>query len=311
MRDAFFLWDEVRVGGKNIPLTLDTLRDGLKGKLKALVRIEEDNPVQARSIFTSFGFDDSDLRIPEDNTLGWEDTPTNRVFYSLLCMLTEIAYARGTFWDFLVWADGNVGLLRWLRRTEDMNYQYVAPTLFGGTFSKNHRKFIFDSAKRKDDREVINKYIVVLDGVLRGMMYLRSKSFRMGPKLEIGAGVMVSYDDIIKTVRGWKDGVEKVRNAYSAIPPLPGLEDPDVEEDADDPAGISEIPMSRSIQNTPSHGEWPVDVETFPSNLEKSEPLLQSLPAYVDTDFDLLSPRSPCKFVEGNNAEKKKGCNIF
>ncbi|EPS38344.1 hypothetical protein H072_8077 [Dactylellina haptotyla CBS 200.50] len=297
-RDVFFLWDENRIGHNNTPLTLDTLRKTLKEKLRALVRIEETDPLNARHIFNGFGF--ADTPVPKENDYAWDDSPANRVLYTLLKMIEESSYARQTFWSFLMWTDENIGLLQCFNKAKDTDYVSISPKLFGGSFTKNHRRFVFNSERRNENREQLNRFLLVFDRIVVEMDTLRSKTFRMGPKLELGVDVKFIFDDLIDILRAWRDGVKALREAYNAIPPL-RADDANLEEPDQDPAGISSIPlMTLSMQGSFSPGSILAALNT--QSAEENEageesPILISLPAYVDTDFDRLGSR-PCATAE-------------
>ncbi|KAK6501498.1 hypothetical protein TWF481_009336 [Arthrobotrys musiformis] len=327
MRDVFYLWDENRVRGDrpDIPLTLDTLRDTLKQKLQKLVEISEDDPESAPKIFSALGF--ASKPVPKNNAWDWEDTPTNRVLFPVLKILEESSSARHTFWGFFTWANSHLGLIHWFYITADQqtDYAWVGPKLFGGSVYKPRKSFVYDIDKRARDRKQLNIYLLILDTMVHYMQHVSAEAFRKGPKLDLGADIMFLFEDIIKVVAGFRDGVKKVRNAYSAIPLLPGVDDTDVEDDANEMIGISQVPetLQKKLLGSPEYleGTKILDIPEYQfepvedRDLSKSEHgLLRSLPAYVETDFDLLSV-PVCSFEEEmadlRNPQEKSQCNIF
>ncbi|KAK6358225.1 hypothetical protein TWF730_007575 [Orbilia blumenaviensis] len=322
MRAVSLLWDEdcTRVDQPDIPLTLDTLREKLKEKLRRLTAIVDDDPKSARAIFNGYGF--ADNPIPKENVWGWDDTPTNRVFYPILMMLTESLSARQIFWGFFRWADSRIGLRHWISvpGPPQTDYEWVAPKLFGGSIYNRKGIFTYDPDDRIDNRKQLDIYTQILEGLVSRMQDLVPGTFRMGPKLDLGADFKFLFEDIIKNAIGFRNGVREVRDTYIAIPPLPGADDPDVENDTDDLGGASKIPhtLQKKIMNAP---DYPDDTKILnipefqfeASDRASDHGLLRSLPAYVETDFDLLSAAPDCSLEEGvvGNSNARPNCRIF
>ncbi|KAK6543728.1 hypothetical protein TWF694_000462 [Orbilia ellipsospora] len=243
MRQILPLWDENRVGGNDIPLTLDLLSGKLKEKLKALIQIEEEERWNGKATLASYGF--ATVPIPKDETkLGYGDSTIDRVLYNPEQVIQEAQYARQIFWSFLIWVDAEVGMMHWFRSSVEKEYKEIAPKLFKGKFTKDGKFFIFDSHRRVKTRDQFTRYINVFNLILERIGELQARTFRMGPKLDIAAEVKFLYEGLIKVIMGWRDVVKDVRYAYNAIPPLDrDSEDADVEESLAEEPGISEVPL--------------------------------------------------------------------
>ncbi|KAK6348162.1 hypothetical protein TWF718_005975 [Orbilia javanica] len=325
MREVFFLWDENRTRGDqpDIPLTLDTLRNDLRKKVHQLIVISDEDPVSSQTVFKAYGF--AGNPVPKNNPWDWDDTPTNRILYPILKMLEESASARHAFWGFFRWSNSHLGLLHWFSVFADQGTdpEWVAPKLFGGSIFNYRGVFVYDTDKRASDHKQLNTYLLILDTMVNFMKHLNTKTFRMGPKLDLGADVKFLFEDIIKVVTRFREGVRRVRDAYVAIPPLPGVDYTDVEEDTSEKVGVSKIPktLQKKVLSTPEYieGTKILKIPEFqfepPDGSPRSEyGLLKSLPAYVETDFDLLSV-PVCSFEEEmadmQSPQDQLRCNIF
>ncbi|KAF3183435.1 hypothetical protein EYR41_005955 [Orbilia oligospora] len=135
----------------------------------------------------------------------------------------------------------------------------------------------------------------------------------------------------------WDDeprGVKRARDAYIAVPPLPGsVEDENIKDDIDENVGVSQVPRTLQkkilaspeyIEAGPGSGTEILNIPEFqfeasgelqtPESASSKYGLLQSLPAYVETDFDLLSAPA-CSLEEEmaamRNPQGQHRCSIF
>ncbi|KAK6518074.1 hypothetical protein TWF506_005236 [Arthrobotrys conoides] len=325
MREVFFLWDENRVRGDqpDIPLMLDTLRESLDQKVREINVIVKKNPATAPQILNDLGF--ASHTVPAKNDFDWDDEPINRVLYPILKLLKEASSARATFWGFFTWANSRIGLLHWFYLVPDQttDSEWVAPKLFGGSIYKHRGLFIYDKDKRERDTRQLNTYLLLLDTMVHYMQNLSIQTFRMSSPLGLAAEVKKLIDDIIDIISGFRGGVRRARDAYVAIPPLPGNEDPNVEDDTDENVGVSKIPqtLQRKVVETPEYVEGTeiLNIPEFqfevPDEYSESEySPLRSLPAYVETDFDLLSAPD-CSIEEQmayiRDPQGQLRCNVF
>ncbi|EGX52027.1 hypothetical protein AOL_s00043g417 [Orbilia oligospora ATCC 24927] len=336
MRDVSLLWDVNRTIGKkpNIPLTLDTLRGDLENKVNELNSIAEDDPLAAPQTLKALGF--ANHTIPEKNSFDWDDEPVNRVLYPIFLMLQESLSVRRTFRGFLDWADSHIGLTHWpnLVAGQEKESAWVAPKLFGGSIYKYRGLFIYDKGKRANNSRQLNIYFLVFDTGVHYMQNLLTKTFKVGPKFGIAVEIKELMEDIIKIAAGFREGVRRAREAYVAIPPLPGsVEDENIKDDIDENVGVSQVPktLQKKILVVPEYIESGPETMTeilnipefqFEASGELQPPesvsfnygLLRSLPAYVGTDFDLLNTPA-CSFEEemaaARDPQGQHRCSIF
>ncbi|KAF3297545.1 hypothetical protein TWF132_005969 [Orbilia oligospora] len=280
MRDVSLLWDASRTIGKkpNTPLTLDTLRGDLENKVNELSNVAQGDPLAAPQTLKALGF--ANHTIPEKNGFDWDDEPPHR-------------------------ADPLAQSCRRSRERECM----VAPKLFGGSIYKYRGIFIYDKGKRAYNSRQLNIYFSVFDTGVHDMQNLLTKTFRVGPKFGIAVEIKELMEDIIKIAAGFREGVKRARDAYIAVPPLPGsVEDENIKDDIDENVGVSQVPRTLQkkilaspeyIEAGPGSGTEILNIPEFqfeasgelqtPESASSKYGLLQSLPAYVETDFDLLS----------------------
>ncbi|KAF3266377.1 hypothetical protein TWF217_004076 [Orbilia oligospora] len=305
MRDVSLLWDASRTIGKkpNTPLTLDTLRGDLENKVNELSNVAQGDPLAAPQTLKALGF--ANHTIPEKNGFDWDDEPPHR-------------------------ADPLAQSCRRSRERECM----VAPKLFGGSIYKYRGIFIYDKGKRAYNSRQLNIYFSVFDTGVHDMQNLLTKTFRVGPKFGIAVEIKELMEDIIKIAAGFREGVKRARDAYIAVPPLPGsVEDENIKDDIDENVGVSQVPRTLQkkilaspeyIEAGPGSGTEILNIPEFqfeasgelqtPESASSKYGLLQSLPAYVETDFDLLSAPA-CSLEEEmaamRNPQGQHRCSIF
>ncbi|KAF3214180.1 hypothetical protein TWF679_005046 [Orbilia oligospora] len=329
MRDISLLWDENRTIGKkpNIPLTLDTLRWDLENKVNELNSIAEGDPLAAPQIFRVLGF--ANNTVPQKNDFDWDDEPVNQVLYPIFLMLQESLSVQRTFRGFLDCADSHIGLTHWLNLVagQETESAWVAPKLLGGSIHKYRGIFIYDKGKRAYNNRQLNVYFLVFDTGAHYMQNLLAKTFRVGPKFGIAVEIKELMEDIIKNTAGLREGVRRARDAYIAIPPLPGsVEDENIKDDIDENVGVSQVPktLQKKILAAPETRTEILNIPEFqfeasgelrpPESASSKYGLLRSLPAYVETDFDLLSAPA-CSFEEEmvamRDPQGQHRCSIF
>ncbi|KAF3099208.1 hypothetical protein TWF102_005613 [Orbilia oligospora] len=260
MRDVSLLWDANRTIGKkpSTPLTLDTLRGDLENKAHELGDVAQCDPLAAPQTLKALGF--ANHTIPEKNGFDWDDEPVNRVLYPIFLMLQESLSVRRTFRGFLDWADSHIGLTHWpnLVASQEKESAWVAPKLFGGSIYKYRGIFIYDKGKRAYNSRQLNIYFSVFDAGVHNMQNLLTKTFRLGPKFGIAVEIKELMEDIIKIAAGFREGVKRARDAYIAVPPLPGsVEDENIKDDIDENVGVSQVPrtLQKKILASPEYIE--------------------------------------------------------